>query len=480
VPRMVRQRWGAEPWERAAHYVGHKFSIGSAGANYGPMDKVLTVNLAGGPKMPVASFLMDARGDPYGKKRFKYGRSGHSKALHIQPFVTSVQRGGEVLLLASADPGSRMFQIRAPEPTCLLSHLVLPAGVAVWIGEQQAKPDAADAPVATGQAVFLRFEDVAVGIRFVHATDTAGKAAPVALVRDGGKYGAMRLTCTHAAAAPKAPATVAVWLRAVEGLDEAAFAAFRREFASAAVEPQIDGSRITITVPGAGAYLDNRVPTWLRLAADVASRERLVRAGEEPWAKDVLLAVDGRDHGRELLRHVGAIPRYRRLLDAAARGGERAPRPGQVIEAEAAALVLSPFRLDAEKGASGGKFLWMPGKPGGKGGSGSARALWLVHVPKAGPHTLWGRIQAPTPDDDSFHVRVRQAGRDVLPRTDWHTGVHEQWEWTQLATTRERTPQAIDLAAGAALIELSCREDGTRLDALFLSPDPDARPQDTK
>ena len=84
--------------------------------------------------MPMVSFFMDTRGDPYGKKRFPAG-GGHHKALHLQPFLMSVQRGPEVLLLASADPGERLFTLRAPQPTCLLSHVVVPADVTVWFGD---------------------------------------------------------------------------------------------------------------------------------------------------------------------------------------------------------------------------------------------------------------------------------------------------------------------------------------------------------
>ncbi len=471
VPRMVRQRWGAAPWERAAHYVGRRFSIGSAGATYGPMDKPLVVNLAGGPKQPVVSFFMDARGDPYGKKRFEYGASGHAKALHIQPFLSSVQRGPEVLLLAHADPTDRLFKARAPEPACLLSHFHFPADVGVWVGDMEMKPPDKAVPVPEGGTVFLRFEDVAVGIRFVYATDTKGKPAPVAIVNDGGKYGAMRLTCTHSTTEPDAPATVAVWVRAAEGLDEEAFAAFRESFAGATARAKREGDQIEVVVPGQAGDL--------RLLADVAKGERLACEGEEEGAREALLSVNGGDYGREILDDIEPIGRYRRILAAAERGGKGAARAGHVVEAEGAALVIPPFRLDDDPKASGGRFLWMPGEPESKGGSSVARALWLVHVPKAGPYYLWGRIQAATPSDDSFFVRVRQDGRDALPRTDWHTGVHETWEWTQLVTTKDRTPRPIALVAGVALIEFHCREDGTRLDALCLTDGPNASPPET-
>ena len=468
-PRLVLQRWGAEPWKQATNYVGRRFCIGSAGASYEPTDKTLTVNLAGGPKMPVVSFLMDARGDPYGKKRFVTG-GGHQKALHLMPFLASVQRGPEVLLLASVDPASRLFQRWAPEPTCLLSHLVLPANAGVWLGDTPVKPPDASTqvPIPQGSAAFLRFEDVAVGVRFVLATDGAGKAAPVCLANDGGSYGAMRLTCTHSPTAPTGRGTVALWVRAAEGLDEAAFAAFRRAFAAARAAVKADGGRIEVAVPGEKGSL--------RLAVDVTTEQRIACDGAEPGSEGCLLAVNGRDLGREILGDAEPIASYRRLLAAAERGDGAAAKAEQVFEAEAAAVVVPPFRADADADASGGRFLWVPGEPGGKGGSGTARALWLVHVPKAGDYYLWGRVQTPTPDDDSFFVGVRQGGREVLPRSDWHTGVHGKWEWAAVTAGAERRPLTLRLEAGAALLEVWCREDGARLDALVLTAEPGARP----
>jgi len=471
TPRVVHQRWGAGSGRRACHYVGRHFRIGSAGANYGPMDKVLTVNLAGGPEMPVMNFLMDARGDPYGKKRIPAG-GGHSKTFHIQPFVTSVQRGPEVLLLASADPASPLFRRRAPNPTCLLSHLVVPYAVEIWMARAPGPVNLRIAPFgapsfAPGEPIFLRLEDVAVGVRFPLALDTSGRAVSAGVFADGGKYRVMRLTCVHSADKPAGRATVALWVRAAEGLDDDAFEKFRRDFSQPA-ETKIDGDRVDVSVPG--------LKGWLRLVADVAAERRIAVEGGEPGAEEYLLAVDGRDVGREALGGVEVVRRYRELLSAARSGGGDAPAAGGVVEAEAAAIVIPPFRIDAGAGASGGKFLWMPGEPGGKSGSGVARAVWCVHVPKGGTYCLWARVRTPTPSDDSFFVRVRQGRRDVLPRSDWHTGVHGQWQWVRVAVAAGRRPAAVALKPGAAVIEFQCREDGARLDAICLTAEADWRP----
>jgi len=469
--RFVHQRWGSKPGQTASHHVGKRFSIGSAGANYGPMDKVLTVNLAGGPKMPMINFVMDARGDPYGKKRIPAG-GGHSKTFHLQPLVASIQQGPEVLLIASADPNSAIFRRRAPEPTCLLSHLVLPVGVEVWSPERRIEigPGAPRYHLCPASTVYLRWTDVAVAVRLMSVTGPRRPEEPVELVADGEKHSVMRLTCTHSSGKPSRRAIVSAWLLAAEGLDEAGFARFRRTRWTG--QCRYDGDRLTVSTkaPSGGA---------LRLVVDVANGRLLAAEPTPRGVGEALLAVNGRDVGREILGSVGVVSRYRRVLAAAETGVKGAPRPGRAIEAESAALIVPPFRVGADPAASGGKYVWMPGKPGLPGGSAIARAIWLVHVPRPGTYHLWGRVQAPTPSDDSFFVRVVQGGRNVLRRSAWHTGTHKQWTWVPLRLERRATPAGMPLQAGAALIRFDAREDGTRLDALGLTTRADRPPSDS-
>ena len=67
LPRFVYQRWGEADHQRAAHYLGSNFSIGSAESNYNNMDKTpLVINLGRLPP-PVINFFMVA-GDYYGLK----------------------------------------------------------------------------------------------------------------------------------------------------------------------------------------------------------------------------------------------------------------------------------------------------------------------------------------------------------------------------------------------------------------------------
>lgn len=653
LPRWVRQRWSAAPGERSAHYVGRSVSLGTAGASYAdPMDKTLTVQFAGGPGMPVVNFMMDARNDPFGRSKGLTG-GGHMKAFHLTPFVMSVQREAEALFLAAISPQDRGFQRPAPDPTCLLSQLVLPrAGVAVWVGDEpigggegeagpaavlpaaeveqllrgtgvgarawwrrlwppgypaatpgcpfeveaalQVEPPFAvgrdsraaggrfvwrpgvpgavgpaggraliplKVPVAGGyyllarvlsptpsedsfqlsiragaqevlplsdwhigvhgdwswqavsltpgeptrveipaglalleircredgtmidqilltdqrtaartvppdQAVFLRHGDAVAGFRIVHAVDLHGAAAAAELRTDITAPEAVTLTVIHSPAKPEnGRASIALWARVAEGVDEAGFARFRSDFARAAATARLDGAILEVSAQG--------LQGPLRLAANLETAERQACEGEEPGASEALLSVDGHDLGREILQDVAPVADYRRRLESLS--GTEVATPDQPFEAEAAALVIPPFAVGEDPAASGGRFIWQPGEVGGRGGSGGARALIPVRVPAAGLYYLWGRVQAPSPDDDSFCVRIRQGATECVPLSDWHVGTHSAWEWTplELGPGKQR---AINLPAGDLLMEVRCREDGTRLDQVWLTADATARP----
>ncbi|MBN2449062.1 MAG: hypothetical protein JXR77_01655 [Lentisphaeria bacterium] len=653
LPRMVRQRWGAGAGERAAQYVGRSVSLGSAGASYAdPMDKTLTVHFAGGPGMPVVSFLMDARNDPYGRLRNPVG-GGHSKALHLTPFLMSVQREREALLLAAISPGDRGFQRPAPDPVCLLSHVVLPReGVALWVGDEPVaagieagpaeslpgaevrellrdtglgavspwrrlwtsrfdaatpgrafeieravhiespfrverdarasggrfvwkpgapgevgpgggraliplqvpeagsyyllarilsptpsedsfqlrirkgtrdllplsdwhtgvhadwtwqavclspgEPTAIELPAGTAllellcredgtkidrilltdrrrtarpvpldRPVFARHGDAAAGFRIVHAADMRGGPATVELRTDVAASDAMTLTVIHAAGKPESGrASVALWTRVAESLDEAGFARFRSEFAQASASAAFDGTTLEVTAQGIHAPL--------RLRANLETYDRQVCAGEEPGAAEALLAVDGRDLGREILAAVDPIAAYRELLESLDSGN--IGRPDQPFEAEDAAFLLWPFQKGADPAASGGAFVWQPGEPGLGGGSSGARALIPFLLPAPGPYYLWARVQAPTPDDDSFRIRIRQGADERVPASDWHTGVHTAWEWVPAELGAEKQ-RALDLPEGLVLIEILCREDGTKIDQIWLTADAERTPR---
>ena len=136
TPRTVYQRWGEEPSQWASQYVGRRYSIGVAGATYHNMDKPLAVNLPGGPEMPIVSFFLDGRDDPYGHERINTA-GGHPKSLHLMPLLSSVQRGSEVLLLAADNDRTRKATKTEKYLTCLLSHVILPTAAELWVDDKR-------------------------------------------------------------------------------------------------------------------------------------------------------------------------------------------------------------------------------------------------------------------------------------------------------------------------------------------------------
>lgn len=292
VPRTVCQKWGSESFESATTYVGQQFAIGSAGAAYGPIDKCLTVHL-GDKDTTNLSFFCDARGDYYGQHQFEL-KDGHSKALHLVPFLTSVQKGPEVLFLAAPESKGRHFHRSAPNPTCLLSHLILPNHGTVSIGtEQLDNQDFLSQKIPNGTPIFLQYGTVHIGIRFVVATQTNGEEADVMFERDqeGQAYGAMRLTCIHDNAAPTARGMVAIWMGVQENASPEEYLAFQKHF-SQAVQISTSEQILNVTVPG-----------WqseMQLSVDLENQKRLKRVGGEKQALTALLSVNDEDIGQKV------------------------------------------------------------------------------------------------------------------------------------------------------------------------------------
>lgn len=469
-PRFVRQRWGLQAYESAAHFVGRNFSLGSAGATYWNMDKPLVLNLPGDLKTPMASFHMDARNDPYGQSKIPEGTSGHKKSLHLNPFLASVQSGPEVLLIAVADPSKKLHFMHHDQPVGLFSHFFFPTNASVWRATSSEPIPLTGRREFNGESpLFLRSGDVAAGIRFVIRQGSDGKPAPVAMIADGLKFGAARFTVEHATAPPSGPGVVGIWIRAQEGLDDTAFAKFRSSFCSAKADVTHAGDQWDVRAQG--------LKKPLRVAIDATSEQRIAIEGAEPGAETALLSVDGRDIGRELVGSVGPVARYSKLLEDAEQGRGTALLPDKKIEAEAAHLLIGDIRADADPSASGGRFLWVPEEKGADE-SGGGRAVFLIHIPKPGDYYLWGRVLAPTSKDDSFSIYLEQPKSGQPPSSiEWHTGIHSQWEWSRIENKdASRRPQPIHLAAGILRLEVRGRERGTKLDALFLSAKPDANP----
>ncbi|MBS1208132.1 MAG: hypothetical protein H6R19_530 [Proteobacteria bacterium] len=131
-PRLVSARWGNTPEKVHTHYLGRNFSIASNDAGYpaGHDNAPLVINLGHGQDVPIINFFMDGRRDYYGQNKTLEAGSGHMKALHLRPFLSSVQHDNEVLFLASVQDAN-------PELSALESVLTLPADAEYWLDERK-------------------------------------------------------------------------------------------------------------------------------------------------------------------------------------------------------------------------------------------------------------------------------------------------------------------------------------------------------
>jgi len=460
-PRLVRQSWGEFWYNTATNYLTETYCLGTAGANYGPMDKPLTILFAD-PELVGAYFLMDARRDPYGRTKIPQGRSGHKKALHLRPFLMTVQDKGEALLLAAPE----IREMERIESDYLASHLVLPARVEKCIvgGKAINTTEAFSRKVQPDEPIFLAHRGAILGVKVVHAKGIDGGDAEISLVHEKADDEAMRLTVTHYSGEmrtlPADKASVALWVR-IAPEDEK----FVGNFQSARSVVERDGSVLTVRAEGAEGKL--------LLKADMERQIRLAAtiAGNKPPKH--ILAVNGVDLGEEIMKDVPPVESYRRAMENAKITVSR----GRVsyFEAESSPCIIPPMTVSEDSNASGGRFIWMPGEIGGKGGNRIGRAVFPLRLEKADTYYLWARVLTPTPSDDSFFISVSDSNGVIFPMTDWHTGVHKQWTWVRV-TFREKPKDWLKLPRGEVRLEIRVREDGARLDKLFIVASPDAQP----
>jgi hypothetical protein len=119
----------------------------------------------------------------------------------------------------------------------------------------------------------------------------------------------------------------------------------------------------------------------------------------------------------------------------------------------------------------------MPAKAGERGGSALGSVTWRLNVAKAGTYYAWGRVEAPTPENDSFYVRLFTETADLVGMATWATGRHEQWTWTPMTIDSTHGPTPLTLGDGETSLQLRVREAGTKIDKLFITTDPKGEPE---
>jgi hypothetical protein len=143
------------------------------------------------------------------------------------------------------------------------------------------------------------------------------------------------------------------------------------------------------------------------------------------------------------------------------------------------AKISSPLLIKEDPAASVGRYITVASgfnsqsaPPGEEG-----QATYHFNVSTAGTYRIWGRVIAPTPNDDSFWVRMEKAGtpgstlvrwNDITPGANWH--------WALVINDGETQPKQFNLAAGEHDLQVSYREDGAKLDVLVVTSDTSFNP----
>ena len=468
VTRLVEDIWGEGPMQYRVYWAGRHVALGVAGANYWNMDIPLAVDFASTNRLVRGYFIADGRRDPYGRKKIPEGTGPHLKTLHLHPFWAGAQRTRDALGLVAY----RAADI-PPETPTLESHFVFPSEVDEILVDGERVLLAAGRPfareLAPNAALVVRKGGGAFGVRVVWARGVAEEQAKVALVWDAlADVPACRLTVAHhdfwgaAADDERVPRPgAAFWVRVCdEAAEPAKFAVFGDAFRQAACRV-VEKARKPLRVEVAG----EEGPLVLEADARFALVDRVV-----PQPRGSVLAVNGRELGAEILGEVPGYAAYQAEVAVAKKRLEKNRmrltfNRDLVWEAEKG-YVVRGMQIDADPRASGGAYVWEPNTVRGPG-----RVSWQLDVVDAGPYTLWGRVWAPTQEDDSFiveatqgeHAKVGLRGPRILPRTDWPTGVtHGAWKWVAFR-------QELNLPKGPVVLTVHVRENGTKLDRLALT-----------
>lgn len=462
-PRLIRESWGTAGAEARTQYVLPEVALSSSSAAYGSMDLPLTADLAGDRQSVRCYFVPDGRHDPYGKMVIPAGP--HLKTLHLTPFFAAAQRKTDALALVVYRAGD----LEESQAT-LESHFVMPRDVdEVWVDDRAVKLTNGQPTVVElqpNEVVAIRRGGGVVGVKVPWSLGLDGGPAKTALVDDGNPYGAIRLTVAHHSfwglRSEDALAAAAFCVRVGSGLSSADFAGWRRDFAAAhAAVTDAQG-----VLHATAESLDGR----LSLTAGPPFRSS---AALEPAPPEGILELDGRELGRPLLERLPFVAAYRdafRNRPKLTVSGEE----GTYLEAEAGSVVPD-MEVQTDPEASGGKYVWTPGEPGEKTRR-HGQLSWTVTIQRTATYYLWGRVKAPTPDDDSFMVEISGKQGSPLPRSDWPVSTHQAWEWVAFPVGG-KPPVGIELQQGQYDLILSTREDGTSIDMLYLTTTPDEQPK---
>jgi hypothetical protein len=136
-------------------------------------------------------------------------------------------------------------------------------------------------------------------------------------------------------------------------------------------------------------------------------------------------------------------------------------------EAESATLV-SPMVSTTDATASGSKYISVPNGAGNNTSSTSTTgsATFTFSVTATGTFTVWGLVKAATTNDNAFWAKMDSGTYQI-----WNTAVTSSWAWDKVSTTTA-DPVTWTLTPGTHTLKVRWREDGTKLDRIYITSDP--------
>ena len=144
------------------------------------------------------------------------------------------------------------------------------------------------------------------------------------------------------------------------------------------------------------------------------------------------------------------------------------------VTSDANDQTTSPMLIKDDVNASKGRYITVEAGFDSKTSPPSAEGIskHTFSVANSGTYRIWGRVIAPTDGDDSFWIRVD--GGTAIKWNEIELG--SSWHWDIVRHDGSPSPSQLSLSAGVHTIEISYREDGTRLDVLVITDDTSFNP----
>ncbi|MBN2544410.1 MAG: hypothetical protein JXB50_01350 [Spirochaetes bacterium] len=449
-PRLIKEHWGIKKDEARTNYLLHDIALSTSSSTYHTMDVPLSIDIKGDRASTRFYFIPDGRDDPYGKTKIQ--ESAHMKALHLTPFWTAVQEKGEALALVVYREKDLPKDFKT-----LKSHIVMPLDFDfVWINNRELKVnknDKFDFKLKVNDSLLFRKENVFYGVKVILAKDFDDGNCPISFLYDKNKYNAARLTVDHYKQDKGNYKPNAAFFVKIGTELEKDFNSFKKEFIEAKAQINYKNSSIDI-----------KMKTHDSLLEISAKKPFYSSSYLNPKPVNSVLEINGHDKGRELLADISFLKDFTMQYTNVIELGN-----DLYIEAEDG-MILYPMIISNDKNASNNKYVWMPGKVQSIGNSDIGSISFKLKNKKGQKYAIWAKILTPAKEDDSFFLNIFTDNEVLIDNDEWHTGIHLNWEWVRI-NLKNTGKTFFEFPEGDIYLEFKAREDGAKIDKIFITTD---------